>query len=369
MNDFDVIIVGAGIAGASVAAELGAHAKVLLLEAEPTPGFHATGRSAAFWSECYGGAGVQSLTLASGEMLAHPPSDFADRPFVTPRGALHIEVPGSVDLTAAMLCEFADSRANICRVDAEAIQKLVPEIKPEWSAGVWEPDCCDIDVAALHSAYLRKARIHSVQVQCNARVTGATLRTGKWNVATTNGNFTGTLLVNAAGAWADDLAEMANVKRAGITPLRRSIVQVDVGPGVDPAMPLVIGLDASFYFKANGDGSIWLSPHDETPAMPGDAAPEELDIATAIHRFEQVTNWKVSKIQHKWAGLRSFALDRLPVIGRDADCSEFFWLAGQGGFGIQTAPAAARLAAAQILGTDHQMAGVNADNYRPARLR
>ncbi len=369
MIKFDVIVVGAGIAGASVAAEIGGHCKVLLLEAESMPGFHATGRSAAFWSECYGGSGVQSLTKASGAMLAKPPADFADRPFMTLRGALHIEVPGPRDLTGAMLKDFAGSGANIGRADGAKIQKLVPRVRDEWCTGVWEPDCCDIDVAALHNAYLRRARLHSTTLVCNARVTAATLHSGTWAITTTNGQFTGGLLVNAAGAWADDLAAISGVTKAGIQPFRRSIAQIDVGPGVDPAMPLVMGLDGSFYFKANADGSIWLSPHDETPAIAGDVVPEELDIAAAIHRFEQVTNWQVSTVQHKWAGLRSFAPDRLPVIGRDADRSAFFWLAGQGGFGIQTAPAIAQLAASQILGTDHLMPNVDADSFSPARLR
>jgi D-arginine dehydrogenase len=368
MTDFDVIIVGAGMAGASLAAELAPFRRVLMLEAEAAPGYHATGRSAAFWSECYGGPGVQSLTKASEALLANPPTDFSETSFLRPRGALHIARTGSEDLADKMMADFDDKNVNISQIGAGEIAKLIPGIKPDWSAGIWEPDCCDIDVASLHSAYLRAAKRHSARLVCNARVGKAVQVTNGWRVETGNGDFTGKLLINAAGAWADNMAAMANVAPAGIKPFRRTIAQIGVQPAADPLMPLVIGLDASFYFKANADGSIWLSPHDETPSTPCDTAPEEFDIAKAIDRLHQVVDWKIQKVQHKWAGLRSFAADRLPVIGRDPNCPDFFWFAGQGGFGIQTAPAAAKLAASIILETRHGLDHVVAEDFSPERL-
>ncbi len=368
MTDFDVIIVGAGMAGASLAAELAPHRRVLMLESEAAPGYHATGRSAAFWSECYGGPGVQSLTKASETLLANPPSEFSDVGFLRPRGALHIAQTGREDLVAGMMADFADKKVNISQIGAEEIAKRIPGLKLGWSEGVWEPDCCDIDVAGLHSAYLRAAKRQSAMLVCNARVCKAEYDGNGWRVESGNGDFTGKLLINAAGAWADNLAVMANVVPAGIKPFRRTIAQIGIEPAADPSMPLIIGLDASFYFKANADGSIWLSPHDETPSIACDTAPEEFDIAKAIDRLHQVVDWKIHKVQHKWAGLRSFAADRLPVIGRDPNCMDFFWFAGQGGFGIQTAPAAAKLAASIILETSHELQDVVADHFSPERL-
>jgi D-arginine dehydrogenase len=369
MTDFDVIIVGAGMAGASLAAELAEHRKVLLVEAETAPGYHSTGRSAAFWSECYGGAGVQSLTKASGPMLMSPPPDFSDVPLVWPRGALHIGQPGHENLAAKMFADFAHLETHIESMDAPEIQQLVPGIKPAWGFGVWEPDCCDIDVAALHAAYLRKAKQGGARLLSAARVMKATFAMDAWQVDTMNGSFSGKLLVNATGAWADELATASDVKNIGIQAFRRTIAHISVEPKADAKIPLVIGLDESFYFKANADGTIWLSPHDETPTSPCDAAPEEMDIALAIERLRQVVDWKITSVKHKWAGLRSFVPDRLPVIGHDPGNARFFWLAGQGGFGIQTAPAAAKLAASMILHTEHGLDGVHAEHFTPDRLR
>ncbi len=369
MTDFDVIIVGAGMAGASLAAELAEHRKVLLVEAESAPGYHSTGRSAAFWSECYGGAGVQALTKASGPMLLSPPTDFCDVPLVWPRGALHIGQSGNENLAIKMLGDFAHLDTHIENVGASEIQHLVPGIKSTWSFGVWEPDCCDIDVAALHAAYLRKAKQAGARLLSAARVMKATFAKDAWQVDTMNGSFSSTLLVNAAGAWADELAAVSGIQKIGIQPFRRTIAHISVEPKADAKIPLVIGLDESFYFKANADGTIWLSPHDETLTVPCDAAPEEIDIALAIERLQQVVDWKIMSVKHKWAGLRSFVPDRLPVIGHDPDNSRFFWLAGQGGFGIQTAPAVAKLAASMILDVEHGLAGVNAEHFTPDRLR
>jgi D-arginine dehydrogenase len=190
-----------------------------------------------------------------------------------------------------------------------------------------------------------------------------------WRIEAGGAHYSARVLVNAAGAWADVVAERCGVKPIGIAPLRRTIMQLAVDPPAPETLPLIVGLDGSFYFKPEAGGRVWLSPHDEIPTEPCDAAPDEMDIALAIDRFQQVVDWKTSRLERKWAGLRSFAPDRLPVIGPDPDIPEFFWLAGQGGFGIQTAPAVAILAASILLDRPNPLIGVSPDQYGPARLR
>lgn len=369
MTDFDVAIIGAGIAGASLAAELARHMRVLLLESEAHPGYHATGRSAAFWTESYGGPLVQPLTSASGPFLAHPPAEFSDVPLMTARGALHIGEAHHQYLADRMLDEFAVSGVHIASISPAAINAFLPNLRSEWGVGLYERECCDIDVAGLHAAYLRQARRLGAKLLCGAALQSASWRRGAWALSSRAGGFTARILVNAAGAWADDVAIMADIQPLGITPYRRTIVQLRTRPAAPATLPLVIGLDGSFYFKPNVGGSLWLSPHDETLTFPCDAAPEEIDIARAIGRFQQIVDCEVIAVEHKWAGLRSFAADRLPVIGRDPGRPEFFWFAGQGGFGIQTAPAAAKLAASLLTDNAEPPAAICAKTYMPARLR
>lgn len=368
MTDFDIVVVGAGIAGASVAAEIAAHRSVLLLEAESQPGYHSTGRSAAFWDESYGGPDVQPLTTASGPFLSDPPAEFHDRPLMRRRGALHIGTTAQSRLAAVMLADFARSGVEIQVAGRDMVERIVPGIRMEWDQGLWEPACCDIDVAALHAAYLRQAKRLGARLQCNARLHGARWLEGRWRIDVGAEQFTAKTLVNAAGAWADNVATIAGIKKLGIQPYRRTIAQLGIEPGAPADLPLVIALDGSFYFKPDAGGKLWLSPHDETATPACDAAPEELDVAVAIDRLQHVVDWQVKRVEHKWAGLRSFAPDRLPVIGADPANSAFFWLAGQGGFGIQTAPAAAKLAASQLVGELESPVGVNAEFYSPHRL-
>jgi D-arginine dehydrogenase len=369
MSDFDTAIIGAGIAGASLAAELSAHRSVVLIEAEAHPGYHSTGRSAAFWDECYGGPDVQPLTTASGPFLASPPTDFHGGPLMHPRGALHIGTDGQQKLATDMLGEFAASGVEISPSDRTFLEAKVPGIRDDWTCGLWEPNCSDIDVGALHTAYLRQAKRNGVELRCNSRLREARWRGGRWRIEAGSINCTAAVLVNAAGAWADEVAGLAGVKVLGIQPYRRTIAQLIVEPQASPDLPLVIGLDGSFYFKPDAGGRLWLSPHDETATPACDAAPEEMDIAIAIDRLQRVVDWEIKRVEHKWAGLRSFAPDRLPVIGCDAVNEAFFWLAGQGGFGIQTAPAAAKLAAALLSDGLPIPDGVDPARYAPARFR
>lgn len=368
MTDFDIVIVGAGIAGAGLAANLAEHKKVLMLEAEAHPGYHSTGRSAAFWDECYGGPFIQPLTTASGPFLANPPSEFHDGPLMTPRGALHIGTAEQVGLKDQLLAEFEASGVRLESKGAEAIQRMVPGIGDKWSEGLWEPGCCDIDVAALHAAYLRAAKKNGAQTLCNASFQSAMYHDGQWTIETAAGNFTAAILVNAAGAWADDVAKMAGISPLGIQPFRRTIVQLAVSPAAPADLPLIMTLDESLYFKPESGGRLWLSPHDETSTPPCDAAPEEIDIALAIDRLQKVVDWDVLRVEHSWAGLRSFAPDRLPVVGRDPATPEFFWLAGQGGFGIQTSPAISQLAASLLSDAVSPPMNINPILYAPDRL-
>lgn len=351
-----IAVVGAGIAGASLAAELAPHAELLLIEGEDFPGYHATGRSAAFWSESYGGPLVQPLTTASGPLL---------RPFLGPRGALHIaaDSDGAAAL-AALEREFGGSAVRLERIRPAA---LVPGLRPAWAEALWEPSCADIDVAALHAACLASAKRAGARLVTGARVE----RIESGRVATRAGSFEADIVVDAAGAWADELARMAGVDPLGIRPYRRTIAQLRVDPPAPAELPLVIDALGRFYFKPEAGGRLWLSPHDETPCEPCDAAAEEHDVALAIDRLEKVVDWKVERVERRWAGLRSFAPDRLPVYGYAPGRRDFFWFAGQGGFGIQTAPAAAKLAAALLLGTapDPAVADIDVRPYSPERFR
>ena len=355
----DIAIVGAGMAGASLAAALAPHARVTVIEAEALPGQHATGRSAAFWTESYGGPGVVPLTLASGAFLR-------DGGFLAPRGALTIARAGQEAEAEMFAARYAALGVNARLVGREDLEAVIPGLRPGWVLGVSEPDCSDIDVAALHQHYLAEARRAGALVATSARLMAAERTERGWRLALGDGSALETgLLVNAAGAWADEVARIAGLRPLGITPYRRTVAQLRTAPAPPQALPLVLDIGESFYFKPE-TGRLWLSPHDETPSPPCDAAPEELDVALAIERFETVVDWRIEAVERRWAGLRSFAPDRLPVYGNDPREQAFFWFAGQGGFGIQTAPAAAVLAARLILG---QAGGtVDPAPYAPARF-
>ncbi|WP_404334282.1 NAD(P)/FAD-dependent oxidoreductase [Sphingomonas sp. MMS12-HWE2-04] len=361
MSRYDVAIVGAGIAGASLAAELGPEVRVLLLEAEDRPGYHATGRSAAFWSETYGGPGIQPLTTASGPLLRAGGH-------LDPLGALHIGRDGEAAAIDAFLARFEGSGVELRSVDPRA---YLPGLRREWTLGVLEPSCEYIDVAGLHAAYLAAARQAGVTLATSAALESARREGGTWRIETRTGSFSAAILVDAAGAWADQVAQIAGVAPIGIQPYRRTMLQLRTDPAPPADCPHVMHIGGSFYFKPEAGGRLWLSPHDEIASDPCDAAPEEIDVATAIDRFERVVDWRVEKLEHKWAGLRSFAPDRLPVYGFDPAVEGFFWCAGQGGFGIQTAPAAAKLAAALLRGhaPDRALAGIDAAVYAPKRFR
>jgi len=356
---FDLAVVGAGMAGASLAAALApTGARVLLCEAESQPGYHATGRSAAFWTESYGGPEIQPLTTASGPALR-------DGGYLTPRGALTIARAGQETGLAAFAGRFESLGVRVERLGHAEMLRLVPGLRAEWTAAALEPDCCDIDVARLHQDYLAAARRAGAMLWTTARLAAAAREASGWHLTLADGRkVRAAVLVNAAGAWADEVAALAGVRPVGIRAYRRTVAQLRTAPAPTDALPLVLDLAEQFYFKPQA-GRLWLSPHDETPSPPCDAAPEEIDIAAAIERLGGVVDWQVERVEHRWAGLRSFAPDRLPVYGFAPEDPAFFWFAGQGGFGIQTAPAAAALAAA-LLGAG--TAPADPARYSPARF-
>lgn len=362
MPRWDVIIVGGGIAAASLGAEIAAKRRALIVEAESHCGYHSTGRSAAFWLESYGGPKVAQLSAASRDFLSRPPADFSESGFLRTRGALHLSREGWAELP-----DGVEAR----RIERSELERLVPGIRSEWRHAVLEPGCADIDVAALHEAYLRLFRKRGGEVATNARLIRANHRDGAWELRLEDGStLDAAILVNAAGAWADRVAAVCEIRPLGIEPKRRTMVQLRVGRSGLRDLPLIDDAQGTFYFKGEGDRSIWLSPHDEIPTDPCDAAPEEIDIATAIDRFEHAVDWPIEIVERSWAGLRSFAPDRLPVYGFDPDSSGFFWCAGQGGFGIQTAPAAARLASALLLdeASHPGVAEIDATMFAPDRF-
>jgi len=369
---YDAVIVGAGMAGASLGAELAAHMSVLVVEMEDQPGYHATGRSVAFWSESYGGPAIRPLTRASGPFLGQPDADFSDRGFLSPRGGIHIGRTGDAPLREAMIAEFGDD-GLFARLEEGALHARVPGLRRDWTLGLEEASLRDIDVASLHGAYLSCLRRRGGRLVAGNGFRNARQREGAdgWEVALASGTVRAGLLVNAAGAWADSVARASGVRPLGIAPLRRTVVQLRVDPPAADDLPLLLDLSQRFYFKPVGGGRIWLTPHDEHPSPPLDAAPEEIDIATAIDRLQAVVDWRIEAVERRWAGLRSFAPDRRPVYGRDPDRPDFFWFAGQGGFGIQTAPAAARLACGLLTGArdDPMLRDIDPDLYHPHRLR
>jgi D-arginine dehydrogenase len=361
---FDVAIIGAGIAGASVAAELAPLMSVLLLEAEDQPGYHSTGRSNALWHETYGGPAVSPLTSASRAV-------FEDGGFLQRRKAITIAQSNDVSRVETFEAGFAGSGIALERLDRAQLETLVPGLTAGWDLGVLEVDCFDIDVAGLHASVLRQARRAGAQIVARARVSAVACGSAGWNIETTAGSFAASRIVNAAGGWADKIAHLAGVAPIGIVAYRRTITQLRLKREVDPDGPFLIDINGTIYFRPEGNNRVWVSPHDETAVEPSDVAPEEIDIATAIDRFQHVVDWPVAAVERSWAGLRSFAPDRLPVYGFDPQSTGFFWCAGQGGFGIQTAPAGAKLCAAQILGIapDRSVAEIDPAPYAPGRFQ
>ncbi len=372
MQNADVLVIGAGIAGASVAAELARDRSVIVVEAEARPGYHSTGRSAALYSANYGNVTIRALTRASRGFFSAPHSGFTDGPLLRPRGSLFIANAAQ----AAALAAFAalpDVAADTRLLDAAAARTLCPVLREDYVHGaLLEADSADVDVAALHQGYLRQLRRGGGRLLTNAPVHALEMRGGVWQVRAGAETCTAAVVVNAAGAWADPVARLAGLAPLGLQPLRRSAALIDVPAHSPPdRWPMVIDVDERFYFKPDA-GRLLISPADETPVAAGDAQPEDEDLAAAVERIETATTLGIERLRHRWAGLRTFAPDRTPVVGFDDRASGFFWLAGQGGYGIQTAPALARSAAAlargESLPADVADLGASAADLSPSRF-
>ncbi len=372
-EDFDFVIVGAGIAGASAAYFLADHGRVLVLEMEDQPGYHTTGRSAAVYSEAYGNATIRALTTGGRPFFTEPPERFADHRLLGPRGVIFIgraDQRGSLEKVAAEASQMVDNIREI--TTAEALERL-PVLDPEYVAGgVLEPDAMDIDVNALHQGFMRGARAKGAEFVNKAEVTALARDAAGWEVTSRDRTVRAGVVVSASGAWADRVADMAGAKRVELVPKRRTAILFDAPDGMDTSdWSLCVDADEQFYIKPES-GAVMGSPADETPMEPCDVQPDELDVAIAIDRIQNATTMEIRRITRSWAGLRSFVADKTPVIGFDPAVENFFWLAGQGGYGIQTAPSMGRVSAALATGggipSDLEDLGVTEAALSPGRF-
>nr|WP_277346020.1 FAD-binding oxidoreductase [Sneathiella chinensis] len=360
---YDIVVIGAGIAGASIAAELSADAKVLLLERESQPGYHTTGRSAAVFSSTYGPPVIRALSRASERFFNDPRSEFTPHPLLKPRGLLFAARADQSASLEALHEELGDAVSRIPLTQAREIQPL---LKADYLAHtLFDSSSADIDVDALHQHYLKTYRAAGDTLKTATEITGLDQSGSAWTVTTPHGEFRAGIVVNAAGAWADEIAALAGIAPAGLVPKRRTALLVSPPDGVETeSLPMTVDVDEEFYLKPDA-GKLLISPADETPSAPCDAQPEDLDVAVCVDRIQQAFDLPIRRIDHKWAGLRSFFADKCPIAGFEPGRDGFFWLAGQGGYGIQSAPALSRTAAALVLGTplpqDIQDEGVTAE--------
>ena len=375
METLDFAIIGAGMAGASVAWQLAGHASVLLLERESQPGYHTTGRSAALFLETYGTPQIRALTRASRAFLDQPPPGFADSPLLSPRGVLYIAGPEQMDLLEATWQELHTHSPSLQRLSPTEMVERAPCLRLEaLGGGLAESGAADMDVHALHQGYLRGLRQRGGAVRTHAEVMALTRADGLWTITLTDGSrVQARTVVNAAGAWADVVGQMAGAAPIGLTPCRRTAFTFPAPDGLDlPSLPAIIAVDESFYIKPDAR-QLLGSPANADPMHPHDVAPEEIDVATGIWHIEQMTTFQIRRPSHTWAGLRSFVPDGDMVIGWDGQVEGLFWLAAQGGYGIQSAPGYALLARNLALGEPLDAAltaqGVEAAALSPQRIR
>jgi D-arginine dehydrogenase len=368
MKTYDFIVVGGGIAGGSIAYELARTGRVCLLEAEARPGFHATGRSAALFAPTYGGKAIRAVTRASRAFFNQPPPGFCEHPLLQPRGCLYIARTDQQDRLESTMDSVRASGGHVTLVTDREASVLVPLFREGYVArAALDSDAMDIDVEALQQGFMRGARAAGATIRSDSRVDKVQRRDGLWTVDVSDGHICAPVLINAAGAWADEVAELCGARRIGLEPLRRTALLVDPPAGVDVRRwPAVVDADEMFYFKPDA-GKLLVSPADETPDKPGDVQPDDLDVAVGVDRVQGALDIDVRRVSHSWAGLRTFSPDRTPVVGFDPQMPGLFWCAGQGGYGIQSAPALARTAAA-LARRDSVPADVAAEGLQAADL-
>ncbi|MDO5654363.1 MAG: FAD-binding oxidoreductase [Brachymonas sp.] len=375
MPPVDYLIVGAGIAGASAAYWLAPHGRVTVLERESQPGYHSTGRSAAQFMESYGSLQVRKLTRASRPFFMQPDAGFAEQPLLHPRPSLNVAGPGEESLLQTQWELLRQTAPNMQQLDAAQTCALFPVLKPEQvMGGLLDPDTADLDVDALLQGFLRGVRQHGGQIVTQAEVTAMQRGSdGLWLVQAGDTTYTAPVVVNAAGAWGDAVAALAGVQPLGLEPRRRAAFTFAAPEGVNTAAwPMAIGIAENWYIKPDA-GQLLGSPANADPVPPHDVQPEELDIATGIYHIEEMTTLQIRRPSHTWAGLRTYAPDSDMVNGFDDQVPGFYWVVGQGGYGIQTCAAMGQAAAAlvrqqplpQVLVDE----GLTVDMLSPARLR
>lgn len=372
--DADVIIIGGGIAGLSAAYALGASRRVLVLERETFAGYHATGRSAALFAVGVGSGTTRALTRASHAFLQAPPAGFADHPILTPRGYVNFARPAHVDRLNAYFEALKPSSPTAVWLNEDQLREKLPLLRPgALAAGVFEPDATDIDVHGLLQGYLKGFRAADGIFVGDAQVISLRAEQGGWTTMTADGrSFRAPVVVNAAGAWVEDIAKLAGARQIAFQPMRRTAMTIELPQGIDASdWPFADDLASSFYCKPDA-GLLFLSRSNETPSPPCDSQPEEIEIAEAIDHFTAVMDMDVRRVRRSWSGLRTFSPDRGIVMGFDDLAPGFLWLAGQGGIGVQTSEAAGRVAAALIRGeglpADILDEGVNLEALSPQRF-
>ncbi|HEY0518585.1 MAG TPA: FAD-binding oxidoreductase [Ilumatobacteraceae bacterium] len=349
MNSYDVLVIGGGIAGASIGYELASDRTVALLEMEPTLAYHTTGRSVATFLESYGGRTIRLLTSASRSFMEDPPDGFT-RPLLKPLPLIWIAPPGDVEATHSMYEAVVEFVPAMRVLTADEVVDATKVVRPDWVAiGLMEPGASEIDVAALHGGYAGGLRSRGGDIHTSAAVVDMRRVAGRWHVTDSSGEtYDAAVVVNAAGSWCDLVAGIAGAKPVGIHPLRRTVFTIGAPAHNDAqTIPLVADVSGTFYLKPEGP-QIVCSPADEVPSEPCDARPEEVDIARAIDVINAATTLDIRHVRSSWAGLRNFVADRSPVAGFDDAVDGFFWFVGQGGYGIQMAPALARAGASLI---------------------
>jgi D-arginine dehydrogenase len=372
--DVDCVVIGAGIAGTSVGYFLAPHARIVVLEREPQPGYHSTGRSAAMVIDSYGSAQVRALTVASRSFFDTPPAQFSVTPLLQPRAVMMVAGPAQSHLLREHFDIVRRMTPRAKQLSVEEALELVPVLRREALAGaVIDPTAADIDVNALHQGFLRGIRAHAGSVSTQAHVTAIAYLGGKWRVRTDAQEYRARVLVNAAGAWCDQVAALAGIRAIGVVPKRRSafLFKPSVGHPIHD-WPLCGAVDESWYMKPDA-GMLLGSPANADPTEPHDVQPEELDVAIGIQNIEAATTLQITRPTRTWAGLRSFVSDGDLVGGYDVEAPGFFWLTGQGGYGIQTSPAMGEACATLVLHRPlpqrFAVQGITPEQLSPERLR